>query len=303
MSALTTITNKASFVCGRTSLKLQKAAPKIFLGLGIVGFVGTVIEASRASLKVEEIVNERMQTLETIRKEEKRELERYSKEDATRDKVIIYTKLAVDLAKLYGPSFALGSVSIGCFLYSYKILNGRYLAAVTAYNGLSEIFKTYRKRVIDTEGLDRDEYYRYGTVSKSVVKEIINEKGEKEQVTEIVKENDPNKPGDGAVFFDETSKEWDRLPSMNKYFLQGLENMFTDKLRSKGHIFLNEVYDALGLPDTQEGQYIGWLLGAGDDYVDFGLFRNTEGNRRFINGETNIILLDFNHDGIIVNRI
>ena len=41
----------------------------------------------------------------------------------------------------------------------------------------------------------------------------------------------------------------------------------------------------------------------GDNYVDFGIYKNKEGNRRFINGYEYNILLDFNVDGVIYDLI
>ena len=52
MELLTTIKQSA----GRTKLKIEKNSPEILLGLGIVGFIGTVVLASKATLKAEDVV-------------------------------------------------------------------------------------------------------------------------------------------------------------------------------------------------------------------------------------------------------
>lgn len=293
--------NKVKFIAGRTSLKIRKHSPEIFLGVGLITFVATVVTASKATLKIEGVINEHLGTLTLIN--ENAETDGYTEEDAKKDKVVLYSKTAVKIAKEYAPAIAFGITSFGCILYSYKLINGRYIAAVGAYNGLSEVFKTYRKRVIEAEGKDRDEYYRFGTVKRSIAVPTKDEKGNETSELKEHKFTDLDKPGVGAIFFDESSREWDRNPTLNMYFLKSIENMFTDKLRTRGHVFLNEVYDALGFDHTQEGALIGWLLGAGDDYVDFGLYKTNEQCRRFVNGQDNIILLDFNHDGIIWDKI
>ena len=80
--------------------------------------------------------------------------------------------------------------------------------------------------------------------------------------------------------------------------------MANDILHARGHIFLNEVYDMIGAKHTQQGSIIGWVKGNGDDYVDFGLYnQDSKAVRRFVNGEENVILLDFNCDGIIWDKI
>ena len=79
-----------------------------------------------------------------------------------------------------------------------------------------------------------------------------------------------------------------------------------DKLRDRGHLFLNEVYDMLGMQRSKAGNIVGWLYNPddpdypGDGYVDFGIYDlYDETKRRFVNGYEKSILLDFNVDGNI----
>ena len=108
-----------------------------------------------------------------------------------------------------------------------------------------------------------------------------------------------------AVFFDEASAAWTKIPECNKMFLLQQQNFANDKLRARGYLFLNEVYEMLGLPRTRAGQLIGWVYDAknpvGDNYVDFNIF-NTR-NREFVNGFEKSVLLDFNVDGNILDRL
>ena len=69
-------------------------------------------------------------------------------------------------------------------------------------------------------------------------------------------------------------------------------------------LFLNEVYDMIGFEHTPEGAVAGWVKDNGDGFVSFGLDDvNNESARRFVNGEDNVVLLDFNVDGIIFDKI
>ena len=75
-----------------------------------------------------------------------------------------------------------------------------------------------------------------------------------------------------------------------------------DMLHARGHIFLNEVYDMLGIPRTEDGQLVGWIKGGND--VDFGIYNMyKEANRDFVNGYEPVVLLDFNVDGLIYNKL
>ena len=108
-----------------------------------------------------------------------------------------------------------------------------------------------------------------------------------------------------ARFFDEGCAAWQNNHEYNLMFLRNQQSYFTDLLKSKGHLFLNEVYEGLGLPKTETGQLVGWIYDVdnpiGDNFVDFGIFTN--GNKEFVNGYENSILLDFNVDGNIFDKV
>lgn len=310
--------NKFSVVAGRTGLKLQKEAPEISLGIGIVGFVGTVYLACKATLHAEEVLEKHKEMLDAIDAAkdlsvvdedmidpELRSCD-YTPEDERRDILVANAKTVGAFVKLYAPSVALGAFSLGCIIYSRNLTHRRYLAAVSAYNAVSEAFKIYRKRVVEEQGVMMDRHYRYGTDIIQVSTEEVDENGKKKKGKETVENIDTSMiqlVSDEARYFDASNPNWDQNAEFNLTFLRTVERMATDKLHTKGHIFLNDVYAMLGIKDSQNGAIVGWVLGAGDDYVDFGLYNGTNGARRFVNGDENTILLDFNHDGIIWNKI
>ena len=88
-------------------------------------------------------------------------------------------------------------------------------------------------------------------------------------------------------------------------FLKQQQVYATDMLKQRGHLFLNDVYDMLGILHSQEGAVVGWIYDEenpiGDNYVDFGIY--DERNADFVNGYERSILLDFNVDGYILDKI
>ena len=107
-----------------------------------------------------------------------------------------------------------------------------------------------------------------------------------------------------ARFFDETSSAWTKDSEWNLMFIKQVEDYCNIKLKKVGCLFLNEVYEMLGMSKTKAGQQVGWVYDEdnpiGDNRVDFGIF--TEDNKGFINGFENSILLDFNVDGNILDK-
>lgn len=300
---------------GRTGLVIEKYSPELWMAAGILSGIGTIVLASRAALKAEEVIDQHKEMMDQIKKAEaltaieaqegeENELSvSYSKEDIAQDKIRVYSKTVVGFAKLYSPVVAAGALTLTCFLVSNHILKKRYLGAVAAYNAVSAAFERYRAQVRDEVGEDADYRFSHGIRKVTVTKEVEGEKGKKKVVKEEVEVID-DLPSQYARFFDSSNENWDENAEFSLMFLKAQETMANHILHSRGHIFLNEVYDMLGFERTSEGQVAGWVEGDGDDYVDFGLAdAYREGVRRFVNGQENAVLLDFNVDGVIWDKI
>lgn len=108
-------------------------------------------------------------------------------------------------------------------------------------------------------------------------------------------------PTEFTAWYNEECIVWSKDPQYNKMYLVNQQNYFNDVLRTRGHLYLNEVYDALGIPRTKAGQIVGWVFEDENSYVDFGL--NDQRNTEFINGKTTNALLVFNVDGVIIDKI
>lgn len=281
----------------RNALHLQKGSPGLLLGVGIAGMVGTTVLACRATLKMETVVDEAKEKLDTAKTLEHEE---YSEKDRQRDISLIYFQTGVKIVKLYAPAIALGSLSIYALTSSHSILTKRNAALTAAYTALEKGFGEYRARVVEKYGEDQDRDFRYGTREETIEDP---ETGKKKKVTRV----GPGEPSIYARFFDSYSTSWNREPEYNLIFLQCQQNYANDLLKSRGHVFLNEVYDMLGIPRSQAGAVVGWLLtpdGTTDNFINFGVFDGkTQVARDFVNGLEGAILLDFNVDGVIYDRI
>ena len=291
----------------RPVMMLVKNSPEILIVAGITGVVVATVMACRATLKVNEVLADNDDDLNNIHHVHETvtptEPERYSEEDYQRDLAITYVKRAMIFLKLYGPSIVVGVLSIAAIVGSHHILSRRYVGVMAAYNVLAAAFTKYRKRVVEELGEEKDLQFRRGVHREVIEGEVVNEKTGK--IKKVKKEVDTFKgspPSQYAKFFDEGSIKWTKNADYNLSFL-GIQQQFSnDLLKSHGHLFLNEVYDMLGLPRTSAGTVVGWVFNAGgDDYVDFGIY--TPINADFVNGYERSILLDFNVDGLIWDMI
>lgn len=294
----------------RTGLKLKKHSPEILLAAGVVGVVASGVMACKATLKVEEIIDDAKHKIDTIHEvsADPTMAEKYSEEDSKKDLAIVYTQTAIKFIKLYGPSVALAGVSLGCMIGSNRILNKRNVALAAAYATVDKGFKEYRGRVIERFGKELDKELKYGIKAKEIEEVSVDEKGKEVSTKSTVEVMDPNSYSPYSIIFDDGNTGWDPDPELTKYFLIQQQNWANDRLKAKGHLFLNEVYDMLGAKRTKAGAQVGWVYDeknpVGDNYVDFGIFDiYNPKSRDFVNGYEKVIILDFNVDGVILDLI
>lgn len=308
----TELMTKASRLLGNASLQIRKHSPEILMVAGVVGTVASTVLACKATLKVNEVLEEKKNTIDAIHTCLENETIEYTEEDSKKDLTILYAQTGIKLVKLYAPAVILGALSITSIVAGHRILKKRNLALAAAYAVVDKGFKDYRKRVVERFGEELDKELRYNLKAKEI-EEVVkdkdgNEKVEKKVVNVVDSENPLNGVSEYAKFFDEVSTNWSKDPEYNLMFLRRQQDWANEKLKATGYLFLNEVYDMLGIPRTQAGQVVGWIYDKknpnGDNYVDFGIYDvHSEAKRGFVNGVERSILLDFNVDGVIYDKI
>lgn len=300
----------------KIGFQLQKKSPEILVGIGIVGGVVSAVLACKATTKAGKVIEEAKESIETINKAEETGItaagESYNQDDYKKDLLITYAQTGVKFVKLYGPSVALGALSITSILASHNVLKKRNVALAAAYAAVDKSFKDYRGRVLERFGEQVEKELRYGIKAQEVTTTTTDENGEEKQVTEtaaVVPEGfDPNKYSPYARFFDETHPDWHKDREQNLFYLRARQSQANDMLMARGHLFLNEVYDMLGFPRTKAGAVVGWIYDPkhpiGDSFVDFGIMDiRREKARDFVNQYEPAIILDFNVCGDILDYI
>lgn len=289
-------------------LTVQKNSPSILFGVGVAAMVGSTVLACRATLKMDEVLDE----IQAEKKQQSRVKDvidsgdgpngvTYTDDEAAQDLNIIKIRGVLKVIKLYAPAVIVGGIGIACLTKSHSILRDRNAALGAAYIALDTAFRSYRERVIDRYGVETDQDLVYDFEEVEVIDE---ETGKITQQLQIG-------AGDGSAYarwFDEEVGSFHAPPfaNLNWAFLRGIQNWANDVLKSRGHLFLNEVYREIGLSHTNAGSIVGWVYDRnnerGDNYVSFGCF-DRELTPLYSNGREGAILLDFNVDGPIWDLI
>lgn len=305
--------NSLSRSIHRAGFKIKKHSPEILITVGVIGTVASAVMACKATTKAGEILEDAKMQLNDIH-DVAADVEAgvipkkdYTPEDKKRDLTIVYAQTGLKFVKLYGPSVALGALSLAAIISSHGILRKRNIGLAAAYAAVDKGFKDYRGRVIERFGKDLDRELKYNIKAQEIEEIVVDEKGKEKIEKTTVQVMGPNY-SPYCIVFDDGNTGWDPDPELSKFFLLEQQDYANRLLRTQGHVFLNEVYDLLGAKRTKAGNVVGWVYDEknpnGDNYIDFGIFDIHQPKARdFVNGIEKVIVLDFNVDGNIMDLV
>ena len=297
---------------------LKKNSPKILTiggaGLIVVGVIGAV-KATPKALQIKATQERDLKDIKEIKEKidkgevQLKEGQTYTEDDYNHDLAVTYGQYTKMYITNYIPSVVTISLGIAAMAASSIILKKRNIALSTGFAALQAAYNRYQDKVKGLLGTDKAQNLKYETVE--VTEMQPTKKGEK---VKNVTHQEVNKVIVGEIspyakFFDENSRYFyhqDDGNERNIEFLKKQQCYANDRLKRRGYLFLNDVYDLLDIPNTQMGSIVGWIYNPNDEssLVDFDLYNITrDGNRRFINGESNAVLLDFNVTGKIAKYI
>lgn len=299
------IPNAVTSKVGLVALKLSQHSPNILFGAGVAGVVGTVVLASRATLQLESVIDAHNIDMDKVNDVALRDVEnqfgrKFTDQEIYQAKIGVYIKTVGRVIKLYAPAAGVGLLSIAALTKAHFILTKRNAALAAALTAVEKAFRTYRDRVVNDLGREKDEEYYYGTEKRKTT--VVDSDGKKKSVTTRVQAAGINPY---SVLFHSGNRNWVDSPGMNLIFLKIQQDYLNDQLNAKGWVTLNDVYDALGFDRTKAGTVVGWKLGNGDNRVDLGIFHREELGRayEYITNDDGEIWINPNPDGNIFNKL
>lgn len=216
-----------------------KNSPAILTGLGVGGFVTTVILTAKGAPQAKKVHDwhseRRRESLEKMPPKTNSEKAKRIFRSAAKE--------AKDLAPLYGPAAAMGGVSLICFLGANKIQADRQAALMAAYSLSEKTLTTYQKKVIEKLGEDMHE-------------EVLSD-----TTREIVKES---KIPDGRHSVEDgRTRCYDNVTGRyfycNKETILQAESEMNKRLLSEGRVYLQDFYYEMGLEERFAlGDSMGW---------------------------------------------
>lgn len=221
---------------------LKRNSATILTCVGGVGVIATSIMAAKATPKA-------LKRIEEAEKEKEAEL----------------TKMEVVKAasKVYLPTIAVGAATIVC-IFGANILNKQQQASLaSAYALLDNSYREYKRKLVELYGEE---------AHKNILDSIAAEKAQDTYIhanylgtgCDLTLEEHSSEP---KLFYDEHS---------NRYFEATIEQVLTAEYHLnrnyilRGYAYLNELYDFLGIEETDYGSVLGWApLDEGMFWIEF----------------------------------
>lgn len=298
---LNSIKNGARLALGKTKQFGRAHGPSILVAAGIIGMAYTTYKAVKES--------------ETLQPELDTAEYELANAKTKKEKAKAYAKGAGNIALNYRGTIAGFTLSTASILTGYCIMRKRYMGATMALAVVTKQFETYRKACIMENGIQADQRYMNGLAKATV--EYTDDKGKKKK-DELLVDVALDEEVSYSRYFDseEAPSVFDtKNPTMNLSVVNMVNTTLNEQLKARGHVFLNDAFDALGLTRTYAGAVTGWLYGPfyeynlGKEYWDHAdnIINITHKIVKRLDPETNTykdsILLDFNVDGVIADKI
>ena len=299
---------KTKVVAAKAKKKIVAKSPELLIATGIVATVGGVVLACKATLKVNDILDEHKENVDKIHeasdKGKTADGAEYTERDAKKDTTTLYIQTGCKLAKNYAPAVIFVGAGIASFLASNNVLKKRNAALAAAYAAVDTAFKDYRARVIDRFGEEVDQQLRYNIKAVETEEEETDENGKTKKKKKKIETADASMY---ARYIRRGDHNWFNNPDSFKMFIEGQQSYLNDILHSRPLVSangynimtLNEVYKSLGLSETLPGMVVGWMYDLknpiGDNYIDISWQKVNIPDED--GGYEEAYLLDFNVDG------
>ena len=302
---------KLQAITNKVPMGLQKASPYIFFGVGVTSGIGALVAGIRATMKLNDILEafeKEKLSIEEGFQEDTKEIEdedvlKIAKKDYDKAVRKLYFRTSGKLCRLYALTASLEALSMGSFGISLGFLRSELLTTSAALSALSEQFMSYRERVVEDAGEDKDQEYYYGVKKEKIsVEETDDETGKTKKTKKDMLTGTPN--GQWVYWYGQRdhetklgSSQWDPNYYYNVDYITGVIRGYQFNLDAGKRVNFDRLLDDLGFEerpkDKIEEHIAGWLPG---DIITCGL-ENPEKYRDvydFVMGNKNDVLLRFN---------
>lgn len=280
---------------GASKVALKAKAPTIMVVGGVAAMGAAAVMVGKQTLKLEHTLEPHIDKIEKAQKAGgyiKPELIEINNRE-------IVKAAGFDVIKLYAAPTVL-FVGGSCLVFGgHHILLKRNATLAIAFTSLQKAYNAYRTNAIKAMGPEFDQAMLTGYTTK----EIVEEDGTVKTVNTRDWDAESHDPYN-RVFEQGATTEWVDDLGINKMLVRNQMRFAQERLNRQGHLYLSDVYEALGFPESPISRVVGWKVRRNPDgskdfpAIDFGIDKQTPED--WIYSKENAIYLDFNCQGLIV---
>lgn len=208
---------------------MKKHSSLILSVLGIAGLVTTSILTAKAAVKASDI---------------RKRAEQIKGEPLTK------TEAIKTVIPVYVAPILMGTATATCILGIHILDRRQQASLISAYSILENYHKEYRKKLIEFHGEEAD---------REIQDAILRDRCD-------VCWHDQNIPDNKLIFYEAISGE--SIVAYEKEIMDA-EYHLNRNFVLRGYASLNEFYKFLGLPETEDGDRLGWSCSYGYSWIDF----------------------------------
>lgn len=272
---------------------LYKNKPTIYVVAGMVGTAVSVFLAWRAGKQTKETIEEIKNDMAEVhaKRPELAVVDETSGEEVTvinenglskRDYNLelakVYLKAGMKLGKVFAPAVLAEAASLTSIGVGYGILNERHLATVEACNMYARMMNTYRARIKEQLGEEKEKQLYYGVKEKEYEEPELDKEGQPKLTKEgrpkirktkrqVLEEELKKHSMYARVFdpknckeFEYNTKTMEENVFYNNMSIRHRAQVLSQTMYYKPYhmITLNEVYREYGFSERRFGQVVGW---------------------------------------------
>lgn len=273
---------------GAAKLALDAKAPTILMAGGIIVMGVSAVVACRKTLELaaDDEMHANMDRYEQVKGIET--------DAATEARLEVYQSTATLAVKHYAIPVVLFAGGACMIVKSHGIMQQRNAALAVAFTTLKKSFDAYRARVVQDMGHEADQHYMNGSAPMKLNGMMVSSRDWEES----------GKDPYNRVFSQETSSKWENDLGTNKHFIACQQRFAQQLLNRRGYLYLSDVYNSLGLPESDTSRVVGWKVVTLPDgsqsipVVDFGIDKPLPDDWKY--NQQRAVYLDFNCQGLIV---
>ena len=268
------IPTKAVIAVTKAVATVKKYSPQIMMAVGAVTSVAAVVEAVRKTPEAMDILEEHRQEMEKNKEALELGREDYTQKEYKINTGKIYLITGKKLGKVYLMPIVMETASLMCFFGAHHVMSVRNKNLTVALATTADAFNSYRNRVIEEIGAEKEEKIRLGTKEYKAETFIMDENGKERKVKEKLTVVNPNlfdSPYD--ILWEEGDPGFDPDPQLRITKVGSVASYFNTILYEKNlvpMVCLNDVraqfknrYESY----TELGQIVGWDKDSDDQCI------------------------------------